>query len=172
MPKKKNVVPGEADGADAPDLRAFRAPASEMRAVVERYAIDRATLLQKYPLQMSGARHARMRRFYLAWRDALESLDFETLNQDDRIDYLLFVNLLNYELRQIDLRTQAQAEMAPLLPFAPALLGLEEARQRMEWADPEQAAALLIQIHQQIEATQQQVEATLAAAPSGAARPW
>ena len=143
------------------DLKELRAEKSEMRALIERYSTDRASLERKYPLAHSEARQTRMKRFFTGWQKALDGLDFDAMSQDDRIDWLLFQNHLRHELRQVELRAKMQDEMQPLLPFAPALLALEEARQRMERVEPEQVATRLNEALKQIAETRQQVEAKL-----------
>ncbi len=163
----------ERTSADVPDRSELKAPPSEMRDILVRYQTDRGSLERKYPLEMSAVRRARMEQFTTDWQTALESLDFEALRPDDRIDYLLFQNHLRYERRQLELRATAWEAMAPLLPFAPALLELEAARQRMEWADAEASAVRLNEVRQQIEQTQREIEAKLTVEGSGEReRPW
>jgi hypothetical protein len=53
-------------------------------------------------------------------------LDFERLDQESQIDYLLFDNHLRYQQRQLELRQKQEAEMMVLLPFAPTIMRLDE----------------------------------------------
>ncbi len=48
----------------------------------------------------------------------LDRVHFDSMSQDGRIDYLLFQNHLRRELRRLELRRKAFAELAPLIPFA------------------------------------------------------
>src|SRR5262249_3808927 len=57
----------------------------------------------------------------------------------------------------------ARAEVAPLVPFAPTIVGLEESRRRMERVDSARAAGLLNDLKQQVAQARKVAEAKLAA---------
>ena len=134
---------------------------SEMRGVIERYTADRGSLARFYSVEASSARQARMKQFYTNWLATLAKLDFDSMSQDGRIDYLLFKNHLDHELRQLDLQIKAQAEVAALVPFAQTITDLEDARRRMEAIDSAKTATLLTKIARQIDATSKAVEGGL-----------
>src|SRR6185436_1675105 len=73
--------------------------ASEMPDRIESYNNDRGNLSRTNSDALSPARRARFKKFYEQWRDSLAKLNFEALSLDDRIDYLLFKNHLDHELR-------------------------------------------------------------------------
>src|SRR6185369_16540610 len=75
-----------------------------------------------------------------------------------KIDYLLFKNHLEYELRQLDLQAQQLAELQPLIPFAAAIVNLEEARRRMEPINSPKVAATLTELRKQVDETHRAVE--------------
>src|SRR5262249_5299838 len=79
--------------------------------------------------------------------------------QDGRIDYLLFRNQLDYELRQLETRAKNFAETSAILPFAQTIIDFEESRRRMTSMDSEKAAATLSRLEKQIEQTRKSVEA-------------
>jgi hypothetical protein len=135
----------------APLLEEILEPTGVMSQILARYKTDRELLERKYPLRLSPVRQDRMQRFYEGWKRTLEQVAFEPLRQEERIDYLLFRNHLDYRLRQLDLQAQRSREMEPLLPFARALLGLEERRLQMKWTDPAADAALLNDVETQLE---------------------
>jgi uncharacterized protein (DUF885 family) len=151
----------EAPHAPAADLGDSNVPQSEMRAVIERYTADRGSLARFYSVEASSARQARMKQFYADWLAALAKLNLESMSQDGRIDYLLFKNHLDHELRQLDLQTKALAEVAPLVPFAQTITDLEDARRRMEAIDSPKIAALFTKMARQIDATSRAVESGL-----------
>jgi uncharacterized protein (DUF885 family) len=105
---------------------------SAMRPLIERYAQDRETLRHLYNTPMSARVNKRFAVLYNAWIGELRRLDFERLDHESQIDYLLFENHLRDELRLLDLRVKRQEEMAPLLPFAKTIVELDEARLRKE----------------------------------------
>ena len=134
---------------------------SELRGIIERYTSDRGSLARFYPVEASSARHTRMKQFYAEWLAALAKLDFDSMSQDGRIDYLLFKNHLDHELRLLDLQIKALAEVAPLLPFGQTITDLEDSRRRMEAIDSAKTAALFTRMARQIDATSKSVEAGL-----------
>ena len=134
---------------------------SEMRAAIERYTADRGSLTRSYPVAISPARRPRFKKFYEEWLASLKSLDFDAMSQDGKIDYLLFKNHLEYELRQLDIRAQQLAEVQPLVPFANTIIELEEARRRMEPINSGQVAATLTELKKQVDERRRAVEAGL-----------
>ncbi|HEY8225953.1 MAG TPA: DUF885 family protein [Pyrinomonadaceae bacterium] len=133
-------------------------PVSEMRAGIERYTVDRGTLARSYTVSYSTTRRERFRKFYSDWLASLQKLDFESMSQDGKIDYLLFKNHLEYELRQLDIQARQLSEIEPLVPFARPIADLEEARRRMEPIDSAKAAALLTQLKKQVDEKRRAVE--------------
>src|SRR5262249_50295941 len=87
---------------------------------------------------------------------------------EDKIDYLLFKNHLDYESRQLEIQARALAETGTLLPFAGTITNLDESRRRMEQVDASKAAAQLSDISKQVEATQRRLEAGLRSGGGGA----
>jgi uncharacterized protein (DUF885 family) len=147
-------------GAD-PDLANGEAPQSELRGLIERYTADRGSLFRFFSTDASATRHARMKQFYSDWLAALAKLNFDSMSEDGRVDYLLFKNHLDHELRQLDTQNKAIAEIAPLAPFAATIVDLEDGRRRMQTIDSPKTAALLTKLASQIDATSKAVEAGL-----------
>jgi len=132
--------------------------ASEMRSAIERYALDRGSLARTYPVQYSSSRRDRFKKFYEEWLASLKSLDFDSMSQDGKIDYLLFKNHLEYELRQLDIQSRQLSEIEPLVPFAARIIDLEEARRRMEPIDSAKIAATLNDLRKQVDERRRAVE--------------
>jgi len=136
----------------APQARELLGPApADLGPLLERYASDLQSLRRFYDVSLSPNTERVMRQFYQAWRGALQQIQFNSLPQDGRIDYLLFRNKLDHELRQLDLNRKRAAEIADLIPFAPAIVELKDARQRVDPLDPSAAASALEQISKQME---------------------
>jgi uncharacterized protein (DUF885 family) len=151
----------------ASEMADLRAPVSEMRAAIERYAVDRGILGRSYTVSYSPARRERFKQFYTDWLSSLQKLDFDSMSQDGKIDYLLFKNHLENEIRQIDIQTKQIAEIEPLLPFAKAIADLEETRRRMEPIDSAKTAALLTNLRKQVDDKRRAIEMTLRAESRG-----
>jgi len=142
----------------AADPNGGKAPVSEMRSAIERYTVDRGSLARSYPVQASRSRRERFKKFYEEWLISLQSLDFDSMSQDGKIDYLLFKNHLDYELRQLDIQSRQLSEIEPLVPFAARIIDLEEARRRMEPLDSAKIAATLNDLRKQVDERRRAIE--------------
>jgi uncharacterized protein (DUF885 family) len=147
----------------ASDLNGNGSPESEMRATLERYSVDRGSLSRFYTAPFSPARHARMKQFYTEWLNSLGKVDFDRMSQGGQVDYILFRNHLEYELRQLDIEEKKRQEMEPLIPFAAEMVAFEETRRRMDPIDSAKVASLLTRLARQIDETRRAVEAGLRA---------
>ncbi len=147
--------------SDKLDLKDLDSSSSELRSLIERYVADRGSLSRSYPFEISQARRARFKQFYSDWLATLAKLNFDTLGQDGKVDYLLFTTHLNHELQQEELQGKALAEISTLAPFAQTIIDLAEARRRMEKIDPAKVAAALNTLNKEIEATRRSVESGL-----------
>ena len=141
-----------------------------MRAIIEYYAVDRGSLQRSYPVASSPARRERFRKFYGDALERIRQLNFDAMNQGGKVDYVLFRNHLERELRQLEIEEKQLADMKPLIPFASAIVSLEEARRRMEPIDSAKTAATLNELKRQIEETRRAVEAGLRPERGGEAR--
>jgi len=142
----------------APDPHELLGPApADLGPVIERYTSDWRSVRQFYNIPDSPTTERAMRQFYEAWRGALPRIDFDSLPQEGRIDYILFRNKLDHELRQLDLERKRREEIAELMPFAGAIIELQEARQRVDPLDASEAAATLEQVSQQIDALSKRI---------------
>ena len=157
----RSASPPSNRASGAANLNDLDASTSEMRASIERYSADRFALGRFYSVETSPARQARFKQFYTDWLAALAPLNFEAMSQEGKIDYLLFKNHLDHELRQLGLRGKALAETQTLIPFSQTITDLEDARRRMETIDPPRIAALLTNLNKQIESQRKSIEASL-----------
>jgi uncharacterized protein (DUF885 family) len=147
--------------AAPPPISDFHQSRSEMRIAIERYVADWTSLTRAYPIDNSAGQRDRMMRFYREWLDRLPKLDFESMSQEGRIDYLLFRNHVQHEVRQIELKAKAEAATAPFLPFAQTIVGFEESRRRMETVDPAKVAGVLDALGKQVDGARRSIEAGL-----------
>src|SRR5690349_17378687 len=141
-----------------------KTPVSEMRSAIERYTVDRGSLTRSYPVAVSQSRRERFKKFYEEWLASLKSLDFDSMSQDGKIDYILFKNHLEYELRQLDIQARQLSEIEPLVPFSAKIIDLEEARRHMEPIDSAKVAATLNDLRKQVDERRRAIELGLRAA--------
>ena len=156
-----------------PKASAERAEASEseMRASIERYTVDRGSLQRSYPVATSPARRDRFRKFYSDWLASLLKVDFDSMSQDGKIDYILFKNHLEYEARQLDIQAKQLEEIQPLVPFAKTIVDLEETRRRMEPIDSAKVAATLTSLRKQVDDRRRAIELGLRSEGRGGETP-
>ena len=76
--------------------------ASAMRPFIELFSLDRGTLLRYYVVDLDPARATRMKRFLTDWRERLNGIDFDALPQDGKVDYVVFRNYLDHELKKLE----------------------------------------------------------------------
>lgn len=159
---KTASTPGGNPAVD-PSLSDLNLPQSELRGLIERYIVDRESLSRYYSVETSPTRRTRLNQFYTQWLGMLGQLNFDSLSRDGQIDYLLFKNHLDHELRQLEVQAKSTTEELVLIPFAQAINKLEDARRRMEWVDAAKTADLLNTLNKKIAETREAVEAGLQA---------
>ena len=100
----------------------------------------------------------RFEKLYREWRAREAALDFDALNQQGRIDYLLLRNELTGELNQQTLQRERLKEMDELLSFRSTIQELEAARWRMEPLDSQAAATKISELAEQVKKLKERVE--------------
>jgi uncharacterized protein (DUF885 family) len=121
-----------------------------MADFIREYQADQQNISRFYDLHWSEERFDRLEHHYSDWQDRLKSLDFETLDQQGRIDYIMLRNKLNEERADLRLDREWLAQMKELLPFRRPLLDLEFARRRMTLVNSPAAAEIIGAIPDQI----------------------
>jgi hypothetical protein len=147
--------------AAVPDPTAVDASASEMRTQIERFVSDRGSLERFYRIPASEARNARLKSYLEESRRQIEALNFDSMSQDGKVDYILLDLQIQRELNHLDREAKETSEDAAYLPFAPLIIALETSRRAMEPVDPSKAAATLSSLKPKIEAAQKSVEAKI-----------
>jgi hypothetical protein len=128
------------------------APASELAALVDRYNADRAMLFRRYDIEFSPERYARLMKFYKDWQQELARRTFEELGVEGRVDHTALKARLEYELRLLEREQRWVTEASSLIPFAPAITGLLEARGRLEAMDATRTATAVDKLARDIDA--------------------
>lgn len=132
---------------------------SRLRGAIEKYGEDFGSISRFYTAQTSVNRRNRLNQFHSEWLAFLNRLNFDSLNMDEQVDYVLFKNHLEHELKELETNAKAFDEMASLLPFAKTINDLEDSRRRLEQIDSAKMAALLNDLSKQIIANQKSVDA-------------
>ena len=116
---------------------------SEMRDVVSRFSQDQRDLLRRYDDEYSPERRRVLRDFYGAWVSRLNTIDFDKLGEDARVDWILLRADVVHEQALLDREEKRLAEVSGLVPFADTIFALEDARRRLEFEDPAAAGRTL-----------------------------
>lgn len=164
---------------------------SEMRLVALRYALDRATLEGNYfgapggpgggrggrggrggddqppppppapAMSMSLARIERLAAFDRAWDSALARLNTSGLSAEAQADAKALRDSVAANRVRVDGDRRAVAELTPVLPFAPPLVRLVEARIWIEEMNAKEAARTIARATESIAATRARLQAGL-----------
>jgi uncharacterized protein DUF885 len=153
------------------------APQSEMRMVVQRYNLDRSTLSGNYangsgrgggrggrggapspgagaatagPVPLSPARIARLKRFDMNWQAALGRIDAAKLTSAARTDLDGLKAAVVDNLNQLDAETLTMARALAVVPFAPKIVQLVEARIRVDEMNAQRAAGTITEVTKDI----------------------
>src|SRR5689334_17340928 len=124
------------DSTLIPDMRPIVGqPQSELASVVNRFTQDNYSMNRRYDATNSPAQRKRMREFFNEWHDRIAAIDFNKLNQEGKIDYVLLNKEVNHELILLDRQEKLRTEVQPLIPFADRLLALQDTRRDMRPID-------------------------------------
>jgi uncharacterized protein (DUF885 family) len=141
--------------AQAPDeLANYNEPPSRLSGVIEKFREDYGILNRYFSAQTSPNRAVRFKQLYADSQSLLERTNFEKLNHDEQIDYLLFANYLRSEQSELERFNQQLDEMKSLIPFAKTISDLEDSRRKLETIDSAKTAILLNNLAKQIADTQ------------------
>ncbi|MEJ7700404.1 MAG: hypothetical protein WKF71_12265 [Pyrinomonadaceae bacterium] len=140
------------------NLDSYNEPPSRLRGVIEKFSQDYGSLNRFYTAPTSANRLIRFKQFYSDHLAFLNKQNFNALNRDEQIDYLLFTNYLAHEGRELDRNSKQLEEISVLLPFAKTISDLEDARRKLESTDSAKTAGLLNDLNKQIVATQKNIE--------------
>jgi uncharacterized protein (DUF885 family) len=134
-------------------------PPIVLRPLIENYVADRGALERLYTIEFSPARRERLARLAREWQESVAEVDFDEIGRDEQVDLLLFEEHLARVLHTLDAAAVSDAPALRLVPFAPAIIDLEERRRRFEPEEPKRSAAILDDIAKSARAQTQRAEA-------------
>lgn len=114
-----------------------------MRILIERFTADRNSVSAVYTDQLSPATIARVTALDRDARQQLEQIKFDALDQEGKVDYLLFAHYLTQREHERAIDQKQWASTEPLLPFAATIFALEDQKRLMQRPNMEQTAAQL-----------------------------
>jgi hypothetical protein len=125
---QEQVAGWAADPPVLSDLVEFDRGQSDLRVAVDRYAQDRRALDRRYDIPYSPVLRERLERFYRGWLDRLAELDFDSLNHEGQIDYILLHHEIEFGLEMMRQEAEMFEQMLPIVPFARGVQQLQESR--------------------------------------------
>lgn len=129
-----------------------------MRFPLERFQSDLNVLSRKYTVPLSTSQQHRIEVFLSEWVKTLASQPFDSMSHAGQVDYILFKNHLDHELKRLGQAKKRQAEMMPILKFVKPMVSLEESWQSMSPVDAQKCATIVNDLVKQIKAAHKEVE--------------
>lgn len=120
------------------------APSAQLLAPqIQRFRADLAAIEHVNDIVWGEARRRALGELYTGWLARLDTMDFEALGLEDRIDWILFRSDLDQRQSELAFERTRLAEAAPLLPEISSLIELAEARRALKQADGRSSAGVL-----------------------------
>lgn len=141
------------------ELSNYNEQPSRLRGVIEKFSEDAGSINRFYTAQTSPNRAERFRQLFADWQSFLNKQNFDALNHDEQVDYLLFKNYLAHELKELERQNKQFEEMSAILPFARVISDLEDSRRKLEPIDSQKIAGVLNDLSKTILQTQKNIEA-------------
>lgn len=138
----------------------LRIPAElSMPDLINRMNADVRTTEQYAPCRASLPRLDRLEALTKLQVTQLQGIDFNALDQDGRVDYLLMRNDLRSRQTGIRLERERLSEISAAIPFASRIIAMEEARARMSPVNAKDLAAELTEIEKSARTTLDDIRA-------------
>jgi uncharacterized protein (DUF885 family) len=141
-----------------------------VQTLIETYTADHDLLSTVYGDSLSPTTRDRFVHFNAEWTRKLEAVNFASLDQEGKVDYLLLKNHLIREEHGQTLAAEQWKQAEPLLPVARAIFALEVSRRAIEHPDPEKTAALLTRLSTELAARRKELETRQGATDSRTSR--
>ena len=195
QPSSQTRRQAPADQGVPSDLRPLLQPRrSELRLVVQHYNADRLTLSGNHQggasegrgggpggpagagasvsrVSLSPQRIARLKQFDLDWKTSLAAIERTKLSPDGQKDLETLKTTIDSNLAQLEADTRLLGELQPLVPFAPRVVALYEARVRIEDINAQKAAAEVTSIAKEIAQIKARLESPNATSAGSDGRP-
>lgn len=117
---------------------------------VRRTWADLRELDRYYNIGIAPRGYEAFEKYHQGEKAWLRGVEFGSLDQEGKVDYILLKTFHTRQLSQLSLEKSSQEKIAPLLPFAAALVQLLEDRQDLEPLDAKAAADTLNGINKSI----------------------
>lgn len=91
---------------------------SELIDVVNTYQADKTALQNFYSNSESEEYYVRFSKFYEGWKQKIKEIDFKSLSQQGKVDYLLLKNVINKDDYFLQIEYKSFKEIASVIDFS------------------------------------------------------
>lgn len=133
-------------------LLAFQTFATELAQTIQTYQADYGALRRLYTNTLSEEYFSRIQEFNAKNLADLGTVDYSSLSEDGKLDYVLFRNYLEKELAELEIEKAAFDEISGVLEFAMPLEEFYQGRRRAAKPNPQVLAATWNQVAKEVDA--------------------
>ena len=131
---------------------------SDVHHLMTQYEADYGSLYRFYIVNDSPERRERFQKLYTEYLDQLQKLDFNRMNTDSRVDYILLRRDLQENLQKLAQEASERNQINSWFPFADSIYATEKLRRRGHVLNAQSLAATLNAIGPQIIATRKEID--------------
>ncbi|HMJ89631.1 MAG TPA: DUF885 family protein [Candidatus Acidoferrum sp.] len=130
----------------------------DLHQAVRAFDADRSTVERAYDLRWSTVAFERREQLFRDWIKGLSVTNFDALQQQGKIDYVLLRGELTSGIDRVALQRAKLKEMDELLTFRDAIHELERARWQMREVDGQAAASKVSELADQVKKLRERLE--------------
>lgn len=147
-------------GVPAVSVHHMAGPDATIEDRIRRVTTDEIDLRNFWPVTFSNNSYKAFSDYYSGELDSLQTVPFDSYDQEARVDYLLLKNYLERARRRAELDRKRDQAAEGLLSFAPPLVSLIEARQALDYdvLDAKHIAEVFHDAMASVQATKSRVE--------------
>lgn len=142
-------------------LAAAHGAPTDMEDFIRRFDVDHDSISRYYPVPLSSKSRNRVLQFDQDTSKALEAIDFDRLDRDGKIDWIMTRHFLATEQERLKSQAQKDKETFRLLPFADEVVTLEEDRYILKALNFEATARQLDDLRDKVRTTRGTVQSAL-----------
>ncbi|WP_227687093.1 DUF885 family protein [Spirosoma arboris] len=139
-------------------LSSVNPQSSDVHHLLTQYYADFGSLSRFYTITGSPERRERFQKLDTEYLKQLEQLNFDRMNTDSRVDYLLFRRDLQEQLHKLADEATEREQIKAWFPFADTIYAAEKLRRRGHVLDARQLAQSLAGIGPQIRKIQPEID--------------
>lgn len=131
---------------------------SDLQSLIQVFQADDNDLSRLFPIETAELAIQRRRESLRRWQERLGMVAEKELSPEGIADRFLFQNYLQRELRELDIKQARQTKIRIIVPFAPQISALDEARRQMEIPDAPKVAQSLTDLSVKVTAASKKLD--------------